>query len=119
MATATVELSSTQIEARQAAQAYLDGRLANGTEAKPSKAFTVPEINIAPSFSSSLADRQIVAAQIRDACTNEGFNWAYEEGLDPTGGDGKYTELDGAVDNGNVWPDEEDIPGFYETVKDY
>jgi isopenicillin N synthase-like dioxygenase len=51
--------------------------------------------------------------------TKEGFNWGYEEGLDPTGGDGQYTELDGAAENGNVWPFEEDIPGFYETVRDY
>lgn len=51
--------------------------------------------------------------------TKEGFNWAYEGGLDPTGGDGKYRELDGAAVNGNVWPLEEDLPGFYESVKEY
>ena len=191
MATAAVERSSTQNEARQAAQAYLDSRLTHGFGTKPSKPFTVPEINIAPSFSSSLADRKAVAAQIHEACTNsgffhitghivpeesrqailslakrffktvprekkealhvknskyfrgwepaeytyvnpsdwetqnsvpetkEGFNWGYEEGLDPTGGDGQYTELDGADENGNVWPSEEDVPGFYETVRDY
>ncbi|OWO92774.1 hypothetical protein B2J93_1097 [Marssonina coronariae] len=27
--------------------------------------------------------------------TKEAFNWGYESGLDPTGGDGKYVELDG------------------------
>lgn len=40
-------------------------------------------------------------------------------GLDPTGGDGLYTELDGGKDNGNIWPSEDDIEGFYDTVKDY
>lgn len=194
MATAAVERSATQNEARQAAQAYLDSRLTNGlTKEKDTatKPFTVPEISIAPSFNGSLEERKAVAAQIRDACTNsgffhitghgisestrqsilnlakrffktlprekkealhvrnskyfrgwepaeytyvnpsdwdsqeqvpetkEGFNWAYEPGLDPTGGDGKYVELDGGVENGNVWPDEADVPGFYETVRGY
>ncbi len=40
-------------------------------------------------------------------------------GLDPTGGDGKYAELDGRKENGNVWPSEEDLPGFYEVVREY
>ena len=191
MATAAVERSATQIEARQAAQAYLDFRLTNGHNKNLDRPFTVPEINIAPSFSSSLADRKAVAAQIHNACANsgffhitghgipeetrqkilalakrffktvsrekkevlhvkhsnyfrgwepaeytyvnpsdwdaegsvpetkEGFNWAYEDGLDPTGGDGKYVELDGGTENGNVWPDESDIPGFYDTVREY
>ena len=51
--------------------------------------------------------------------TKEGFNWGYEAGLDPTGGDGKYLELDGEVVNGNVWPEEADLPGFYGTVREY
>jgi isopenicillin N synthase-like dioxygenase len=187
MATAT----ATVAEARTAAQQYLNERLANGAGQKVTKPFTVPEINIGPSFSSSLEDRKAVAAQIHDACTNsgffhitnhgvseetrqkilalakrffktltrdkkealhvrnsnyfrgwepadytyvnpgdwnaedaapetkEGFNWGYEAGLDPSGGDGQYRELDGADVNGNFWPSEEDIPGFYETVKEY
>ncbi|KAK4507851.1 hypothetical protein PRZ48_001586 [Zasmidium cellare] len=191
MATATVAPSATHSEARQAAQAYLNERLAKGNDAKPTKSFTVPEINIASSFSSNIAERKAVAAQIRDACTNsgffhvtghgvpeearqaiinaakrftkelprskkealhvknskyfrgwepadytyvnpgdwdadnaapetkEGFNWGYEAGLDPTGGDGQYRELDGEDVNGNVWPKEEDLPGFYEAVKQY
>ncbi|KAK4545765.1 hypothetical protein LTR36_002719 [Oleoguttula mirabilis] len=188
MATATLPYSSTQTEARQAAQQYLDSRLANGAGSKEQKPFTVPEINIAPSFSSSLEDRKAVAAQIHDACTNSGFfhitghgipeetrqkilalakrffktlprekkealhvknsqyfrgyepadftyvnpgDWSeedaapetkeggYEAGLDPTGGDGQYRELDGADVNGNVWPSEDDVPGFYETIKEY
>jgi len=150
-------------------------------------------IDIAPSYSKSLADRQAVAAQIRKACTGSGFfqitghkvptstragilkqaerfikdlpptkkeamhinhskylrgwepadasyvnpadwdasatdsapetkeawNWGYEERLDPTGGDGLYRELDGSKDNGNVWPSEDDLPGFFDAVKDY
>ncbi|CZT24740.1 related to gibberellin 20-oxidase [Ramularia collo-cygni] len=51
--------------------------------------------------------------------TKEGFNWGYEEGLDPTGGDGAYRELDGSSKNGNVWPTEDDLPGFYAAVAAY
>lgn len=188
---ATVTLSSTQLEARQGAQTYLDDRLADGLKATSLRPFTVPEINIASSFSPSIEDRRAVAAQIRDACTNsgffhitghgvsettrqeiialakrffktlprekkeqlhvkhsnyfrgwepsdytyvnpsdwdaedaapetkEGFNWGYEAGLDPSGGDGQYRELDGADVNANVWPSEEDLPGFYATIKQY
>lgn len=55
-----------------------------------------------------------------DAETKQGFNWGYETGLDPTGGDGKYVELDGEVPvNANLWPAEEDLPGFYEGIKSY
>lgn len=43
----------------------------------------------------------------------------HSPGLDPTGGDGLYTDLDGITQNGNVWPSESDIPNFYSTVKDY
>lgn len=181
--------STTHSEARQTAQEYLNSRLASGAKSK--KQFTVPEIDISPSFSSSLEDRKAVAAQIHEACINsgffhitghgvsdetrqavltlakrffqtlsrekkealhikhspyfrgyepadssyvnpadwtaqdaapetkEGFNWGYEVGLDPTGGDGQYRELDGKVINGNVWPSEEDVPGFYSTIKQY
>ena len=189
---ATTLPPSTQSEARKAAQDYLNRRLANGANGQASqRPFTVPEINISSSFSSSIEDRKAVASQIRDACTNsgffhitghgvpeearqailglakrffrtlprekkevlhvkhsdyfrgwepadftyvnpgdwsaedaapetkEGFNWGYEAGLDPTGGDGQYRELDGKDVNGNVWPSEEDIPGFYDTVRQY
>jgi isopenicillin N synthase-like dioxygenase len=54
-----------------------------------------------------------------DAETKEGWNWAYEEGLDPTGGDGKYVQLDGQKRNANQWPNEQDVPGFYDGVKEY
>ncbi|KAK0881206.1 hypothetical protein LTR87_004938 [Friedmanniomyces endolithicus] len=194
-AAAVMSYSSTQTEARQASQAsqvYLNSRLANGVLNKSTKApFTVPEINIAASFLSSLEDRKRIAVQIREACTTsgffhitghgvpeetrqailalakryfkdvprskreaihvrnskylrgyepadytyvnpgdweaedaapetkEGFNWGYEAGLDPTGGDGQYRELDGEDVNGNLWPSEEDVPGFYETIKEY
>jgi hypothetical protein len=77
MATAATDRSSTQIEARQAAQAYLNSRLTNGNSHKEpngdSRPFTIPELDISRSFSSNLADRKAVAAQIRDACTNSGF----------------------------------------------
>lgn len=49
----------------------------------------------------------------------EVFNFAYEAALDPTGGDGKYRNLDGSTGNGNMWPNEQDLPGFYDSVKDY
>ncbi|KAK5174130.1 uncharacterized protein LTR77_001210 [Saxophila tyrrhenica] len=196
MAAAAVEPSSTQTEARQAAQAYLNSRLTNGTSTPSTNPgqkspFTIPVIDISPSFSPNLADRKAVAAQIHAACstsgffqitghnipsstrqgildlakrffhtlprekkdalhvrhskyfrgwepaeytyvnpadwtgeqaapeTKEGFNWGYEEGLDATGGDGAYVELDGGKGNGNVWPREEDLPGFYATVREY
>lgn len=52
--------------------------------------------------------------------TKEAFNWGYEYGLDPTGGDGKYVELDGTSAGGiNQWPDESEIPGFYKGIADY
>ena len=192
MATATLQHSATQNEARQAAQAYLDSRLSNNGIQADSKEFSVPVIDIAPSFSSSLEARKAVAAQIKAACTNSGFfhitghgideetrqkilqltkrffktlprekkealhvrhseylrgwepaeysyvnpadwnteetvppetkeafNWGYEEGLDPTGGDGQYVELDGSKANGNVWPSEDDVPGMYAVIREY
>lgn len=53
--------------------------------------------------------------------TKEAFNWGYEPKLDPTGGDGKYVELDLASypDGANVWPNEEDLPGFFEKIREY
>ena len=52
--------------------------------------------------------------------TKEAFRWGYEAGLDPTGGDGKYVELDGTSAGGkNLWPKEEDKPGFYKEITDY
>ncbi|KAF7876805.1 hypothetical protein EAF04_001888 [Stromatinia cepivora] len=52
--------------------------------------------------------------------TKEAFNWGYEYGLDPTGGDGKYVELDGTSAGGeNQWPNESEIPGFYKGIADY
>ncbi|GAB7356170.1 hypothetical protein MBLNU459_g6761t1 [Dothideomycetes sp. NU459] len=181
--------SVTHGEAKSAAQEYLRQRLTTKSNVS-SRPFTVPVIDISSTFSSSLADKQAVAAQIRDACTNsgffqivghnvpqsarsgvldqagrffktltpaqkdalhvrhspymrgfepadytyvnpddweteqvpetkEGFNWGYEERLDPTGGDGKYTELDGSAVNGNVWPAEADLPGFFDGIKAY
>ncbi|CAN9218877.1 unnamed protein product [Alternaria sp. RS040] len=49
----------------------------------------------------------------------EVFNFAYEAALDPTGGDGKYKNLDGSTEKANLWPNEQDLPGFYQGVKDY
>lgn len=54
-----------------------------------------------------------------DLETKEGFNFAYEAAMDRTGGNGKYTNLDGTTGNGNLWPKEEDLPGFYDAVKEY
>jgi isopenicillin N synthase-like dioxygenase len=166
------------------AQEYLQSRLTSTSSAASFR--TIPIINLTKSFSSSLADRQAVAAEIRTACTTvgffyivghgipssvcdgvlklasrffhelsdegresihmkysdnfrgyepaafssvndftsketkEAFNWGYESGLDPTGGDGKYVELDGAPESKvNQWPKEEDLPGFYAGIKGY
>ncbi|TVY47756.1 2-oxoglutarate-Fe(II) type oxidoreductase [Lachnellula occidentalis] len=52
--------------------------------------------------------------------TKEAFNWGYEAGLDPTGGDGKYVEIDGSSDGSkNQWPSEDDLPGFYKGIAEY
>lgn len=55
--------------------------------------------------------------------TKEGFNWGYEPGLDPTGGDGQYVELDGQspaqTGMGNVWPRDDELPGFYAAIAEY
>jgi len=53
--------------------------------------------------------------------TKEAFNWGYERGLDPTGGDGKYVELDGSPEDpaSNQWPSESDIPGFFKGISEY
>jgi isopenicillin N synthase-like dioxygenase len=165
------------------AQAYLKARL-QPTSTKTSFR-SIPIIDLSPSFSTALSDRQSVAKQINEACmtvgffyitghgvesacpkalalaerffselsqeskdkihmkhskyfrgyepasyssvndfttkeTKEAFNWGYEAGLDPTGGDGKYVELDGSpAANVNLWPDEAELPEFYEGVKSY
>lgn len=49
----------------------------------------------------------------------EGFNFGYEEGLDKSGGDGEYRNLDGSKGKANLWPKEEDLPGFYAEVREY
>lgn len=51
--------------------------------------------------------------------TKEGFNWGYEDALDPTGGDGQYHDLDGKTTKSNLWPQEKDLPGFYDGIKEY
>jgi hypothetical protein len=52
--------------------------------------------------------------------TKEAFNWGYESGLDPTGGDGKYVELDGSSEGAvNQWPKESELPGFYTGIAKY
>lgn len=54
-----------------------------------------------------------------DVETKEGWNFGYEAGLDRTGGDGKYRNLDGSEGEANLWPKEKDLPGFYDGVKEY
>lgn len=52
--------------------------------------------------------------------TKEAFNWGYEAGLDPTGGDGKYVEIDDSSDGSkNQWPLETELPGFYKGIAGY
>lgn len=173
---------TTYEEARNGAAAYLQSRL-SANDPIADESFNIPVIDLTPSFSASLEDRQAVAAQIRQACTTSGFfyvtnhqipeaackailhqakrfvhelplskkekihlrnnkfglgwepseftsisgdkeekevfNFAYEAALDPTGGDGKYKNLDGSTGEANMWPDEQDLPGFYDRIKDY
>ncbi|KAF2170291.1 hypothetical protein M409DRAFT_19893 [Zasmidium cellare ATCC 36951] len=52
--------------------------------------------------------------------SKEGFNWSYEEDLDPAGGDGGYVQIDGSTaTHVNQWPSEKDLPGFYDGIKHY
>lgn len=174
--------STTFKEAREGAEAYLQARLTAKAPVTDEE-FEVPVIDISPSFSGSVLERQKVADQIQKACTTSGFfyitnhgvskearngilqqaerfmhdlspkqkeelhtkhsrlglgwepseytslagdletkegwNFAYEATMDTTGGDGKYTNLDGTTGPGNMWPKEEDLPGFYDAVKEY
>jgi isopenicillin N synthase-like dioxygenase len=173
---------TTYEEAHNGAAAYLQARLAEKDETLD-KEFAVPVIDLAPSYSTVLADRQAVADQVRKACTTsgffyiahhgvpkhardgileqsrrlfhgmtleqkeelhiktsklglgwepseytslagdqerkEGFNFSYEAALDPAGGDGLYRNLDGTDYSANLWPREEDLPGFRAAVKEY
>jgi hypothetical protein len=173
---------TTYEEARKGAAAYLQSRLTQQDDLAD-KGFSIPVIDLAPSFADSLADRQAVADQIRKACTTsgffyisnhgvasstrdgilkqaerfydllsikqkedlhiknsklglgwepgeytsiagdqekkEGYNFAYEAALDRSGGDGLYRNLDGTQYKANLWPKEEDLPGFYDEVKKY
>lgn len=54
-----------------------------------------------------------------DTETKECYNFGYEERLDKTGGDGKYVQIDGTTGKGNLWPKEDDLPGFFDAVKQY
>lgn len=54
--------------------------------------------------------------------SKEAFNWGYEPALDPTGGDDKYVEMDlepSPPGGANLWPSEDDLPGFFEAIKQY
>jgi isopenicillin N synthase-like dioxygenase len=174
--------TTTLQEARDGSKAYLQSRLAAKDAAAPSQ-YTIPNIDISTSFSTSLSARQAVADQIRSACTNTGFfyitshgvpessrqgiltqaqrfystlsreqkdklhvrsndlgigwepseytsiagdietkeafNFGYEASMDRSGGDGKYRNLDGSDHNANLWPSEEDLPGFKAGVSEY
>ncbi|KAL9610254.1 MAG: hypothetical protein Q9167_005025 [Letrouitia subvulpina] len=64
--------------------------------------------------------------EVEGAESKEGFNWGYESSLDPHGFSdaGAYVELDGAppgpgTERLNVWPAEEDMPGFKDAVRNY
>ncbi|KAJ9664733.1 hypothetical protein H2198_000079 [Neophaeococcomyces mojaviensis] len=75
---ATTSQPSTILEEVQANQEVLRSRLAGALSSPPpnvpeSSLPSVPLIDLAPSFSSSLAARHAVAAQIRQACTTSGF----------------------------------------------
>lgn len=54
--------------------------------------------------------------------TKEAFNWGYDPSLDPTGGDGRYVEMDlepSPPEGANIWPSEDDLPGFHDGIKRY
>ncbi|KAK8245767.1 hypothetical protein IWZ00DRAFT_538048 [Phyllosticta capitalensis] len=185
---------STSDAARAGAAAYLQSRLkpssSPSTTQKQQQPFTIPTIDLGPSFGNDAAARLAVARQMHAACTSSGFftitnhgiapgviagvlrqakrffheldaakrerlhmrnsalhrgyeppaytsidgsaetkagfNWGYEERLRPASFegtyDGGYVELDGKKyegGSGNLWPAEEDLPGFFEGVKEY
>lgn len=186
MAAATTESPSPTLQTTQQyiqeSKDYLISRGAHGAGLSTAS-FDLPVIDLGPSFSASLADRQAVAQKIRDACTGsgffyitnhgvplsicdatldqaarlfreltpaqkealhmrnsklhrgyepanftsleghaetkEGFNWGYEAAMDPSGGDGQYLDLDGVTKRCNQWPEEQDLPGFYDGIKKY
>lgn len=64
--------TTTLEEARAGSIAYLQSRLAMKDTTTTSDT-SIPNIDISPSFGTSLAARQAVADQIRSACTNTGF----------------------------------------------
>ncbi|KAH9882582.1 hypothetical protein J1614_000818 [Plenodomus biglobosus] len=175
--------ATTLEEARKGAAEYLQSRLSTKGTHHNDDQFEIPIIDLTPSFSTSLTDRQHVADQMREACITSGFfyitghgipestragilhqakrfahdlpiekkqklhvknnkfglgwepseytsiagdkeskdvfNFAYEEALDPSGGDGLYRNLDGSKSKANMWPSEHDLPGFYDSVKEY
>jgi isopenicillin N synthase-like dioxygenase len=63
---------TTYDEARNGAAAYLHSRL-SANDGIADENFKIPVIDLTPSFSASLVDRQSVAARIRQACTTSGF----------------------------------------------
>jgi isopenicillin N synthase-like dioxygenase len=79
--------STTFTEARQGAAEYLQSRLASKAPVTDEE-FEVPVIDILPSFSSSVADRETVADQIRKACTTSGFFYITNHGVPQTACDG-------------------------------
>lgn len=62
---------TTSEAARAGAASYLASRLKPSAPADAP--FTIPTIDISPSFSSNIEDRKTVAAQIRAACITSGF----------------------------------------------
>ncbi|KAF1936245.1 Clavaminate synthase-like protein [Clathrospora elynae] len=79
--------STTYEEARNSAAAYLQSRLQAKDEVTD-EAFEIPVVDLSPSFSSSLADRQAVADQIRKACTTSGFFYISNHGVPESARDG-------------------------------
>ena len=71
---------TTYTEARGGAAAYLQSRLAIKAPITDEE-FEVPVIDISPSFSTLLAERQSVADQVRKACTTSGFFYITNRGV--------------------------------------
>ena len=89
---------TTYDEARMGAAAYLQSRLAAKDDSSD-KHFTIPVIDLTRSFSGSLADRQAVAAQIREACTTSGFFYITKHNVPKPACDGILKQAEHFVHN--------------------
>lgn len=79
---AEVKVTSAR-SATDQARDYLEDRLGTADDSQSLKAFTIPVIDIASSYSGSLKDRKEVSQQIREACVSSGFFYVKSHNITP------------------------------------